>query len=186
MKFFKKLKKINKTILTIFLSSNLILLSTSSAELNESSQSATESSKATGSAQVLGESSPSASPSPNLRGGKYLPTSTKIDPSGRFFEDQLTIIFKENLSSEVQNDILSANGNLKSVWETPNSKVKLLEVDPSLQKQMIQALGNNPNVEYVGPNYVARGQDGFGGGGGIFTTSGTCWPNDDYYCLGYQ
>lgn len=175
----KRFKKIKKTLLTVFLSSNLILLSTGSAELNLASDSA-ELESATQSAEVTDQGTPSPQTNQTEAVEGEITTEMKIDPTGRFVEDELIVKFKEGFSENGQEGIIKAL-NASLLRRDSRLKASLLKVDPSLRGKIEEALRNNPNVLYVEPNYVLRKQDGFGGGGGL-----PPHPNDYYYLYGYQ
>ena len=153
MKFLKHLKRAKKAIISILLSSNLIFLSTGSVQLNSSTDSANLQQEATPTAVVSPQTSPSPSPSANgtedILVSKNLPFSTKIDPTGSFFEDDLILIFKDNVSEDTQRNILLEN-NLVIRMDSTRIKDKLIKVEPAQRDQVLANLKNNPNVEYVG------------------------------------
>lgn len=158
--------------MAVFLSSNLILLSTGSAELNLASQSA----------NLTDQSTPSGQIDQTSDDENKIAPEAKIDPSGRFFEDELIVKFKEGFPEQGRKGILEALDASVS-REDKRSKSMLLKVNPSSREEIQEALKKNPNIEYVEPSYVIRTQDGFGGGGG---NSDTIRPNDYYYLAGHQ
>jgi len=161
---FKKLKRIKKAVLTIFLASNLTMVATGSAVLNS----------ATESADILGgESTSSTTQNSNS------PTRTfKVDPTGSFIEDELVVKFKKDLPQNAKEGILSSHQ--ASTLKEGRSEATLIKVDPSKRETVLRALAKNPKVEYVHENQVGYVQEGGGGGGG-------CFPSDYYYCNGsYQ
>ena len=160
---FKKLKRIKKAVLTIFLASNLTMVATGSAVLNS----------ATESADILGgESTSSTTQNSNS------PTRTfKVDPTGSFIEDELVVKFKKDLPQNAKEGILSSHQ--ASTLKEGRSEATLIKVDPSKRETVLRALAKNPKVEYVHENQVGYVQEGGGGGG--------CFPSDYYYCNGsYQ
>jgi len=113
----------------------------------------------------------------------------KIDPTGTFVEDELIVKFKEGFSEQGQKGILKAL-NVSVLREDSRLKAELLQVSPSQREKVLEALEKNPNVEYIEPNYVIKTQDGFGGGGGGAISGpegcGPFYPNDFYFCQGFQ
>ena len=177
---FAKPGEVKKTILAFFLSANLILLSTGSAELN----------LANPSADLNDQTSPAASeeqstPSAQTRGIKtnesQVSRTFKLDPTGTFVEDELVVKFKKGLPQGAKEGILSLHQST-IIKEYPRTEVTLIKVEPDKREKIIKTLSANPNVEYVHENQMGRVQDGFGGGGGDLS----CYPNDYFYCLYLQ
>ena len=157
----KKLKKVKKTILTIFLASNLTLVATGSAVLNS----------ATDSADILGgESTPSATQNSNSPARTF-----KVDPTGSFIEDELVVKFAEGVNQASKMGSLNSH-NAKIIKEGL-SGATLINVDPSNRETVLRALAKNPEVEYVHENQVGYVQEGRGGGG-----ADSCYPKEFYYC----
>lgn len=180
----KRFKKISKTLLTILLSSNLILLSTGSAELNLATESASvdqsnqSAELATSSAEVEGQTTTSTNQTaPPL----------KIDPTGRFIEDELIIKFKEGFPEQSQEGILKALNATPTREDLNLGGAKTLKVDPSsrekVREKVMEALKNNPNVLYVELNHVGKIEEG---GGGEVPTNSPSSPGDYFYRLGAQ
>lgn len=140
---------------------------------------------------ALNLATPSASPnnstpSANKNGGGRVQNSEasllNIDPTGRFIEDELIVKFKDGVTAANKQGSLS-KFNATFTWEELDlGGAKVIKVSPATREKLMQALKKNPNVEYVEPNLVVQT---LGGGGGY--GSGSCSPNDYYYCYGnYQ
>src|SRR3989344_3804348 len=170
---FKQFKNFKKVLINLFLASNLVLLSTGSAQLNSS----------TPSADLTGESTPSAEPSQINTNIAAAARTFKVDSTGEFIEDELVVKFKDNVTSADKEKILSST---KSTILKDNPKVAtLIKVDPAKRDKILKKLTQNSNVEYAHLNQIATPQEGGGGGGG--GGDGACSPNDYYYCNGaYQ
>src|SRR3990167_8262666 len=174
-----KFRKIKKAAIVIFLSSNLILLSTGSAEFNLASESANLTNQSTPSGQVdqISEAEDKIAP------------EVKIDPTGRFFEDELIVRFKDSISVQKREQILKKL-DASILREDDRLKSVLLKLNsPESEKvaKAIEKLEKNPDVEYFGPSYVMKTQEGGGGGGGGSTVGcGEYFPNDYYFCASYQ
>lgn len=158
---FKRFEWFKKALLTIFLTSNIILVATGSAELNQATDSAsfdqsTQSAElATDSAEVEGQTTTSTNQTaPPL----------KIDPTGQFVEDELIVKFEENFPEEGQKGVLQAL-NTTLYREDEVTKAKLLKVDPQDREKVLKALAKNPQIEYVERNGIGKIQEGSGGGG---------------------
>src|SRR4030042_6742851 len=113
----KKFKKIKKMILTVFLATNLTLISTGSATLNPATDSAT-----------LGEqATPSVSPSPQPTLFGQPQRTFKLDPTGSFAEDELIVKFKKDLPEGAKEGILSSHG--ASILKERKTKSQIIKVD---------------------------------------------------------
>lgn len=156
------------------------MLSTGSAELNQSSPSADLEDQATPSA-----SEEQSTPSGQTRGVKtsesQVSRTFQLDPTGTFVEDELVVKFKKDLPQAAKEGILSLH-QTAIIKEYPRTKVTLIKVEPAKREQITRALSQNPNIEYVHENQAAKLQDYFGGGGGSLS----CYPNDYLYCLYLQ
>ena len=166
--FFKKLSKFRRGFLALFLTSNLILLSTGSAELNTSTDSANLN-NATDSANLSIERTPAVS---NI---VHTPVT---DPSGKFYENQISVKFKDGVSPESKLAVVEAN-NAAIIQELPYTGITVLKVDPARRESILASLASDPNVERVKRNYIMRALEGGGGGGG---GGSSCITNDYYYC----
>ena len=168
---FKKFKNYKKVLINLFLASNLTLIATGSAELNLASPSASSE-----------ESTSSAQSDQSLLQIVYPARTFQLDPTGLFYEDEIEVRFKDDVSQEIKLSL--ANGyNAKIVRELPRSKLTLLQVDSAQREEILASLENNPNIEYAEKNYIVRVLEGSGGG---WSDGYTCWPNDYYYCLSSQ
>jgi len=192
MRFFKKrnifskIKNYQKSLITFFLSANL-LIATGSGQLNIATDSANLQRESSSSASA----SPSANPVPtpaiaamtdDVLVSKNLPLSTKVDPSGQFFEDELSFVFKENVPDETKRNILKEN-NLIIKRDLKKTKVKIVQVDPAKRDQVLANLQSNPNIKYAQLSYGGRLHEG--GGGGL-PPGPNCSPNDPFYCAKMQ
>ena len=165
------IKKV-KGIWVVFLTSNLIILATGSAQLNEATPS------------VSPEPSPFVAQTNQTAFLASTPTrSFKKDPTGSFYEDELIVHFKSNVTASQKQELLLQAG--KILYEG-RSKSFLLKVDPVQRDRIFAALKAHSNVEYVSYNTVGHANEGGGGapagGGG----SSSCSPNDPYYCYFYS
>src|SRR3989344_4115999 len=164
-----RLKKIGKLLTTLFLTANLTIISTGSAQLNQSSNSA-DPNPSTQSSQL-------ATP---LRGIETPPML--LDSSGQYVADELIVKFKNGFPEEGQKGILKAiNASFTREELLLSEGVKILKVEPNNRSKVMKILESNPNIEYVELNPIVKLQGGGGGGGSC------CSPNDYYYCNGdYQ
>src|SRR3989344_2169597 len=98
-----------------------------------------------------------AEPAPNagVSGRKPFAFSTKVDPTGRFFEDELVVKFKENISEDSRQNMLSSHGISETI-NLPKTKVTIFKIEPTAREKVMEALKQNPNVEYVELNKVSR------------------------------
>ena len=195
----KRFKKIKKAILTLFLTLNLALVATSSAVLDNATDSAklgeeATSTDATQSSQIVASPYPSPIPSPIPS-----PTTTStvispsldeytytVDPTGKFIEDHLTVKFKEEDAKEskgVQSALKSHNARFIREDLKLVGGYKIIKVDPQKRDELKKVLENNPNIESVEENPVVRTAGGGGGGG---SPSCNLQANDWYLCNGYQ
>lgn len=163
----------------VFLSTNLVVFSTGSAQLNTASQPASLQ-QATPSALANPTPSPTPGPSPRVVAddvliSRNLPFSTRIDPSDQFFEDELALTFKDNVPEDIQRKILTEN-NLIIKRGFKKIKAKLIQVDPARRDQVLANLKNNPNIKYAELSYVVRARENTG-------PTPLCYPDDTYFCL---
>lgn len=190
-KLVSKLAKIRKTLLVLFLSSNLLLVSTGSAELNLATPSAEPVNQVTDSSTLTSPQPGEGANGLDILAVRDLPPSTRIDTTRTFFEDEIVVIFKEAITEEAQRQILLPH-NMMVVRKSKRTKRMLLRVDPVQRDQVISTLKQDPNVEYAGLNYLGVFQGGEGmvggaGGGGFGTGPGpSCSPNDVYFCNNSQ
>ena len=196
MRFFKKrnvfskIKNVRKSTIALLLSTNLLIVSTGSAQLNIATDSANLERQATSSATFSPTpiATPTFTPTPTILPSvedvlvpKNLPISTKVDPTGDFFEDELILAFKENTSDDIQRGIL-VEDKLIIKRDFKKAKVKLIQVDPAKRDQVLSKLTNNPNIKYAHLSYVGKAREGTG----YYSPNPSCTPNDPFYCQGLQ
>lgn len=164
----KKLANFKKHLLTMLLTSNLILVSTGSAM----PVSSTPSLSLSPTPQVTTVFPNPISPSPTVTNAPSIPSASpnnsklkKIDPTGKFIEDEIVIRYKENIQETKKESIASANDTQVSK-DLPHSRLKILSVNPAKREKAIENLKKDPDVEYVGHNFAT----------GISST-----PNDPVY-----
>ncbi|KKR47861.1 MAG: Protease [Candidatus Woesebacteria bacterium GW2011_GWB1_41_10] len=179
---FKKLKnfkKAKKAILTIFLASNLTIIATGSAQINQPDNSTDLTNQSTRSSQLETAGGLIGGPAPQSRETPPM----LLDSTGQYVADELIVRFKENFPEEGQKGILNAiNASFTREELLLSEGVKVLKVDPNDRDKTTKMLKNNPNIEYVELNPIVKLE---GGGGGV--PPGGCFPNDYYYCYGdYQ
>jgi len=81
--------------------------------------------------------------------------STKIDPTGAFFEDELIINFEDSVPADKIAEILAEKG-LKVKWISYYSRSFVVQVDPARREAVLEQLIGDPNVEYAERDYVVR------------------------------
>ncbi|MEK7186692.1 MAG: S8 family serine peptidase [Patescibacteria group bacterium] len=174
MKIIKYLLKIRKSLLTLFLTSNLLLVSTGSADLNLATPSAVTEIQSTESSQLndVINITEAITPSPEIAPIKQ---SRKIDPTGRFAENRIIVKFKDNIDNQKKTKLMADNSvSLEREMLAPNTK--LLRVSSDKREKILEKLKSDPNIEYAGHDYVGSATGAFGGGGGSVPS-----PNDPYY-----
>ena len=177
-KILLKLKKIGRLLTAFFLTANLTIISTGSAQINQPGNSADLANQSTQSSQLESAGGLSGSPAPQSRETPPM----LLDSSGQYVADELIVGFKKDFPEEGQKGILKAiNASFTREELLLSEGVKILKVDPNNRSKAMKILESNPNIEYVELNPIVKLQGGGGGGG-----SG-CSPNDYYYCNGdYQ
>lgn len=186
MKLLKKFRKIKKTLLALFLSSNLLLISTGSAQLDIATDSANVSTSSTSSASLVSSPTPATlAQSDDVLFEKPSDWVKKVTKMTNFIEDEIVVTFKEGVTDDVQREIIKSN-NLTVVRNWSKLNARVLKVDPSLREQILANLANNPSVKYAEQRLIAR-SDGGGGfvggvGGGYGTGGSSCTPNDPLFC----
>jgi len=79
-------------------------------------------------------------------------TSTEVDPTGSFFEDELIIRFVDGVPKEKVAEILTGKG--LEVKRISLSGSFLVKVKPDRREIVLQELQGDPNVEWAEPNFV--------------------------------
>lgn len=153
------------------MTSNLIILSTGSAQLNEASPS------------VSMESSPSSTQSSQTETSPTIPMrSFQKDPTSSFYEDELIVRFRSSVEDSLKQQILAENKAV--ILHTGQHNRFLVKVAPTEREQILSTLQADPNVEYAVYNQVGHANESSGVGYGSVAQM-TCYPNDFYYCYGY-
>lgn len=166
-KFFnKKLKgfplRIFVALLLLSFSTLLFLTSEIKSQTEEATGSASEASE---SAQVTDQTAENeqkalAAPWKEIQ-GTYIATGEKlisenIDPSGKFFSDELIVQFKDSVADEEKAQVLSEK-DLTTKMVSYYSKAHLVRVDSNQREKVMEELSSDPRVERVGHNDVLKG-----------------------------
>lgn len=197
-----KFTKLRKALVTLFLTANLTLIATQSANLDSPIDSVQPDNQSAQSAQI-NQTSPtptpfvSPSPSPVTSNSTAIPPTIdelnmSVDENG-IIAERLAIKFKDEKEerSEGTQNILKAHAAHYIYESLDMYGTKIIKVKPESRKQLLNVLQKNPNVEYVeeySPVYALEGgMGGSSGGGG----SSACYlyfqANDYYFCNGdYQ
>ncbi|OGH21631.1 MAG: hypothetical protein A2629_01865 [Candidatus Levybacteria bacterium RIFCSPHIGHO2_01_FULL_41_15] len=126
---FKNLRPTLIDLLLLVLSLNLALATVFAADL----------STATNSASAVGQNN-----------------QIVADASGRYVSDELVIKFKEP-ASDVQKALILEERGLEVKRDDAALGAVLVKINPNSRDQVKEALKNNPNIEYVGLNGIAKG-----------------------------
>ncbi|MEK7559511.1 MAG: S8 family serine peptidase [Patescibacteria group bacterium] len=107
--------------------------------------------------------------------------SEKTDTSGTYFVGEIVVKFKDGSSKKDQLALIRKNG-LKIKRKTDSGPL-ILRVDTGDEQRMIDVFKADPNVEYTGLSYAAKSQLWGFGGGSSGSLSGCSNPNDPYFCM---
>ena len=125
MKILRKFSKIKKSILTLLLTSNLILVSTGSAVVDFSPS-------PTPTPQVVTSSVNKIDPSPSVTSIPSVSSNNsklkKIDPTGKFVEDEIVVRYKSEIQEPEKLSIAERN-EATIDKDLPYSKLKILRVN---------------------------------------------------------